>query len=149
MNRERLLDEELGRLVSEEAVPGSKHLLAEASNREGAIGEGIGGDVEAVRGDAVFKAFQKQVNAGRKQGDLERSRKDPDGIDDLVDWFNENAAEEIDAAIRSLKVLGHYAGTGILGFDNRTRRAAADLTAELNAVFYRIGQLAGLQKKKA
>lgn len=113
------------------------------------VNEGIGGDVEAVRGDAVFKAFQQQVNAGRKQGDLERSRKDPDGIDDLVDWFNENAAAEIHAAIQSLKVLEHYAGTGILGADNRTRRAAADLTAELNAVFYRIGQLAGLQQKKA
>jgi len=113
------------------------------------IGEGIGGDVEKVKGEAVFKAFQAQMSVGRKQGELKRKKLggDADDVDDVVGWLEENAQEEIDAAIRSLKVLEHYAGTGILGFDNRTNRATADLSAELNAVFYRIGQISGLRSK--
>jgi hypothetical protein len=114
------------------------------------LSESVGGDVETVKGEAVFKAFQSQMRLGSQEGKeiVKKYGDDPDDMEDKIEWLEENAAEAVSAARSSLKVLEHYASTGVIGFDKRTMRATADLTGDLNVLFYRIGQLKEMHRKK-
>lgn len=110
--------------------------------------EGIGGDVEMVKSEAMFLGAKKQMAAGEKEGKRLREKYSGEDLDDAKESMLDLAAEEADAAKKSLDVLRYYAGTAILGFDKRTMRATADLVSELNALYYHIGVLAAISGSK-